>query len=123
MIHGKPITAIISLEGECSCCGRCCSDVDSSGQSIFCENLAYESPESVISGTPESTICRKYEERYNRMPIKMLYPDGTEAEVEQHYCWVGSKNELKAIMDRGIGFGCSLNLRISELPLHNTETK
>lgn len=113
MIHGQSVNVVLTLMGECNRCGLCCT-TEHNGQAFFCENLLYEDVNDVLSGKPEATVCREYETRHNRMPIRMFNIEG-EGLSGEYYCWVGTIQETRAILSRGIGNGCSLNLRILEL--------
>ena len=83
---------------------NCCRMVDA-GKLYTCENLV------IVSrvGEPQATYCRVYADRVADMPITMYSPDG--AQIER-VCALGSQEESLAILDRGIGAGCSMTVGI-----------
>ncbi len=81
------------LVGICNQCGLCCMD----GRDR-CINL-----EIMAIGT---TRCRLYQERYNGMPIVLVSPDNIVTHVG--ICGKDSIYEDRAIIQKGIGKGCSL---------------
>ena len=101
-LRGTEIDKVMKLEGLCNCCGLCCVRDE-----LRCEYL------EVIGeiGQPEATRCRVWPVKYNRMPIRMLNKDGQA--VEESVCYVESLDEKMAILERGIGKGCSLQVKVN----------
>lgn len=106
-MHGAPLQAV--LEGVCNRCGNCCSYLHD-GVRVYCEHLLRL--ESL--GTPYATRCRIHDQRTPNMPIRML--DDTGVEITSSICAMGSAEETWAILTRGMGKGCSLNLVIKAPP-------
>lgn len=93
---------MIRLAGECNFCGACCLGKDGSR----CEHLKL----FTAVGMPNATMCGKYKERYNGMPITMLARDGSRIEGRYH-CALNSLAETLTIIEMGIQRGvCSLRI-------------
>ena len=92
----------MKLKGKCNFCGLCCF----SASGAKCENLQIV----LLAGVPNGTVCTAYDKRYDGMPIRMLRPDGSEAEPGLHVCAKDSLAETLAIAEKGIGRGCSLTI-------------
>ncbi len=67
-----------------------------------CQHLIIEK----LPGTPEATWCAAYEFRHDGMPILLFGRNGSI--VGTGKCWKGSQKETEAIMELGVGRGCSL---------------
>jgi len=93
----------LKLKGDCNRCGRCCEAIIE-GRRFRCTNLQVTN----IIGLPKASFCRVYKQRYDGMRIVMQDPstglavDGT--------CALNTEEETKAVIDRGIGRGCSLEV-------------
>jgi len=91
---------MIQLTGTCNQCGLCCYDLDG----FKCLNLeVVKAP-----GQPDATRCRVYAERYDGMPI-VMQQRGTAA-IRGGVCRKDSFEETMAIIEVGIGRGCSLKV-------------
>jgi len=91
---------MIKLVGECNRCGLCCYDA----AGAKCLNL------EVIStpGQPNATRCRVYNKRYDGMPIVLQHQES--GELIGGVCRLDSIDETLAIINSGIGKGCSLEV-------------
>jgi len=94
----------VTLTGVCNQCGRCC-EVVVDGVRLRCEHLAA----SAIVGTPGATECRVYAARYDGLPIWLTDLRTGQPRLRSH-CAKGSPAETQAILERGIGQGCSLTV-------------
>ena len=94
------------LQGECNRCGLCCSGTVPDGRSYVCANLEVVGP----LGTPFATRCKVYAERVDGMLIVGVEPV-TGAIVGTGFCYLNSRQEDLAIINKGIGRGCSLTLK------------
>ena len=94
----------IALVGDCNQCGVCC-EVESYGMALRCENL------EVLGaiGQPWTSRCRAYQTRYDGMPIQ-LYDIRTGRRIRNSICAKNSRAETEAILNQGIGRGCSLSV-------------
>lgn len=108
-MHGATCTFVAVLEGECNCCGMCCTFL-SGGRRLFCQYLDVR--DLAKSG---GTSCRVYVYRKSGMPIQMVDEDGNVIldYKEGLKCNLGNVKETVAIVSEGIGKGCSLMLRLS----------
>lgn len=86
----------MKLEGECNLCGSCCVNGD-----WRCLNLKVRGR----IGEPFATVCSKYNQRYDGMPIVMMNSKGKTVEG---ICHKDSKAETRLIVRFGFGRGCSL---------------
>ena len=93
-----------ALVGDCNRCGVCC-EVESYGMTLRCENLEVHGS----IGQPWVSRCRAYQTRYDGMPIQ-LYDIRTGRLIRNSICAHNSRAETEAILDRGIGRGCSLSV-------------
>lgn len=87
------------LIGLCNQCGHCCMVGE-----LRCENL-------ILTGTPGepmASACSIYTTRYPGMPILMFDKQGRIG--AEMMCGVGMPAETDAILERGIGKGCSLTV-------------
>ena len=71
----------------------------------MCEHLTIIGP----IGTPHATLCAMYLLRYDGMPVNGINKY-TGRVVLHSVCHKDSPGEVKTIVDRGIGKGCSLTL-------------
>ena len=108
-----PLYYRLTLEGECSRCGLCCSFTQD-GQRLFCEYLDINDD----LGQPMATSCRIWSDRTVNMPIRMINEHGDIIrDIDAGTtCCSGTPNETRIILDRGIGRGCSLTVRLTESP-------
>ena len=81
------------LVGECNRCGACYRDRDG----YACLHLLPDG---------DRTRCEVYDRRYDGMPIVLIAPDGLS--MRGGTCAKDSPAEARAIVERGIGRGCSL---------------
>ncbi len=89
----------MTLAGTCNRCGQCCMV-----NGLRCQNL-------IITGRlgePMATACAIHASRWNGMPITMFDAEGRAVLVAS--CHQNDDKEVTAIVDRGIGHGCSLIL-------------
>ena len=91
------------LAGECNQCGLCCIIGD-----LRCINLIMTGK----PGEPMATKCAVYATRYSGMPILLL--DAAGRIVAQAACGKDDVNDARAIIQRGLGKGCSLDLVVEE---------
>ena len=91
---------MVTLTGECNQCGRCCEYGD-----IVCQYLDIHGE----IGSNHATSCKVYLLRYNGMPVNGINRY-TGRVVLHSVCYKDSPGEVKTIVDRGIGKGCSLTL-------------
>ena len=96
----------VNLLGSCNRCGRCCVAMVE-GVRFICENL-----EMTSLGNPEGSRCLVYNKRFDGMPIVMLNDEG-DAFVPA-VCHKDSEAEVRDILERGIGNGCSYLVQIKE---------
>jgi len=91
----------MNLVGECNRCGLCCQT-----QGFRCLNLVGPYP---LSPTTQSgpTTCAVYDTRYDGMPIVKMNEEGL---IIGGTCGKNSTAEKLAIIEKGIGRGCSLKL-------------
>lgn len=102
------VKATIELIGECNQCGLCCETVIA-GVPVRCENLVLNRD---VNGINPPTYCKVYKDRYNRMPINMVSLDGKV--VIPAWCAKDDPEETWAIVERGMGKGCSLKLKMTK---------
>lgn len=89
------------LTGTCNRCGLCCVI-----EGFRCLNLVGPKPlNPVLQGGP--TTCAVYDKRYDKMPIILVNDEGL---MVRGTCGKDSPAETRAIIERGIGQGCSLEL-------------
>lgn len=96
---------ILLIEGKCNQCGACCV-TEYKGRMCKCEHLVTTPILNI--GEPLATKCGKYGSRYDGMPLRVLYEDGTFAFNNE--CHKDCNEEVRAILVRGIGKGCSLTI-------------
>lgn len=89
----------LELVGVCNRCGLCCAP-EQKGVRWRCTNLVGED-----LGQPMATSCSKYSDRYDGMPIELEDPNGHRIKGT---CRKNSPAETVAIMENGVGKGCSL---------------
>jgi len=89
----------IDLVGTCNQCGLCCAP-ERNGEKWRCGYLMGKD-----IGQPNATSCSRYTERYDGMPIELLGPNG---KVMAGTCRKDSVSETVAIVENGVGKGCSL---------------
>lgn len=87
------------LRGECNMCGLCCVE-ERDGELYRCMDLV----QAGRIGQPYATACTAYEQRYDRMPIVLRAESGKRI---HGWCGKNSIEETRAIVQRGIGKGCS----------------
>jgi hypothetical protein len=100
------------LTGPCNRCGLCCQFEAADGSGLVrCGYLRVESLVGLsIVGVPGATTCAMYDARTDGMPIPMHYArDGSW--YGWRSCAKDSPREDAAILLRGIGRGCSLEVR------------
>jgi len=91
---------VIQLTGTCNKCGLCCYDE----LGFKCLNLeVVKAP-----GQPDATRCRVYDKRYDGMPIVLQHPQT--CDFRGGTCGKDSLTETFAIIEAGIGKGCSLEI-------------
>lgn len=91
------------LRGECSKCGLCCT-LQQDGTTFVCDYLVRIKK----LGESEATLCLMYHSRSHRMPITMTNAQGDS--IRWHCAANGTNEETRAIIQRGIGQGCSLEV-------------
>lgn len=89
------------LTGLCNQCGLCC-ELDG----LRCIHLIVKPGLKV--GEAGATYCRVYASRFDRMLIPMVNTDGVIVDIKT--CGKDSRAEAEAIVERGIGKGCSLEV-------------
>lgn len=95
--------------GACNRCGSCCQYPAPDGTGLVrCGYLEVHRGTRV--GQPEATTCRMYADRYDGMPIPMVYVIGGQDHGWRR-CVKDSAAEDWVIEHRGLGHGCSLTLR------------
>lgn len=98
-----PTTRQSLLAGACSRCGLCC-EIDG----FRCLNLIGAPPGPIVPAIlPGPTACAAYDHRYDGMPIVLMDDKGR---VVSARCGKGSLSEDMAIVERGIGKGCSMEV-------------
>lgn len=104
--------ARLDLQGTCNRCGACCV-VEEGGHRLVCEYLKAEVPVQPL-GAPMASRCGAYEYRSHLRPIQIRMRDahGTVRLVGQ--CFKDTWQEDHAIVERGMGRGCSLTLPVSQ---------
>jgi len=91
---------VIKLTGTCNKCGLCCYD----DVGAKCLNLeVVKAP-----GRPDATHCRVYDKRYNGMPIVLQH--AASGSIRGGVCSLNSSAETLAIIETGLGKGCSLEI-------------
>ena len=75
------------------------------GRRLRCENLEV----SGELGQPMASRCRVYGQRVDGMPIRMLDAEG-QVGRDDMVCGKESLQETLAILERGIGNGCSMQV-------------
>lgn len=91
---------MIKLAGTCNQCGLCCMDGDAR-----CHNLRITG----VLGTPGATTCMVYGARYAGMPVMLVSPENVVISLGE--CNHGDEEaDNQAILEKGIGKGCSLRL-------------
>ena len=90
--------SVPKLVGVCNQCGLCCV-----ANGFRCENLVRIGP----LGSPNATFCTKQQLRWDNMPILLRDSLG---KVVEGICPKDSLLEVVAIVARGFGRGCSLQL-------------
>ncbi len=94
------MTGQIRLVGDCNRCGLCCLPFG-----YRCINLIISKP----LGEPQATKCAVYSHRWDGMPIMLL---DTEGNIVGHSkCHKGCPMEIEAILEKGIGRGCSMEVQ------------
>jgi hypothetical protein len=99
------MTAPLKLVGDCNQCGRCCEPVVQ-GRRMRCIFLAHR----MFTGFPGATTCQKYAERRPGMRITLHDVADARFAVEATCGAPGTEQETQAILDHGIGRGCSLEV-------------
>ena len=94
------------LEGTCNRCGLCCVGVAPDGRPWHCGNLIRLGPIS----HPFATLCAVYDQRVDAMPIEPL-DDETGRVIGTALCFLNSRTEDLAIIEKGVGRGCSLTIK------------
>ena len=108
-------TFVSLLQGECNRCGLCCAGTWN-GRPWRCANLKMVGP----MGEPYATMCEVYTERYDAMPITGVDME-TGAVIGWGHCYLNSRTEDLAIIQKGVGKGCSLTLKRAIRPLGETQ--
>lgn len=91
------------LTGTCSRCGLCC-EIDG----FRCLNLINAPPGPIVPAIlPGPTTCAVYDRRYDGMPIVLMDDKGHAIGAT---CGKGSLEEDMAIVERGVGKGCSMKV-------------
>ena len=90
----------MKLVGLCNQCGLCCIDGD-----LSCIHL------EVIDeiGKPKATYCKIYNKRTPQMIIFLVNKQGV-IESIGNCTFANPEVEMKEIMEKGIGKGCSLTV-------------
>lgn len=103
--HGALLRVGLVLEGICNKCGVCCVGIHE-GEQVFCENL------EILGelGSPDATMCRIHASRVLNTPIWMLNSVGER--VFETICAKDNELETRTILEKGIGRGCSLGVRL-----------
>ncbi len=104
----------IDLVGECNRCGLCCAP-EKNGVRWRCANLIGED-----IGQPMATSCSKYSERFDGMPIDLEDPNGNRI---KGICRKDSMAETVAIIENGVGKGCSLTPTVQIRRDHGSTAK
>lgn len=100
-----PVMARLTLEGDCNRCGQCCT-IERGAARYACEHLIWDFTEG-----PGATHCAVYDRRVDGMPIT-LYNMNDRSDGMTSTCGKNSAGETWAILARGIGRQCSLQVRI-----------
>ncbi len=90
----------LTLVGECNQCGLCCFLDD-----LKCGHL-------IVTGTPGepcATACGVRGTREDGMKIPMVNGEGVV--VRHAFCAKDSPNEVDGILEKGIGKGCSMEVK------------
>lgn len=94
------------LTGICNRCGSCCQYEAADGSGLVRCGYLEVKPGTRV-GQPEATTCRMYADRYDTMPIPMVYVIGGH-DYGWSRCAKDSALEDWVIELRGLGHGCSL---------------